>query len=95
MFKFNATTVHHIQAVDIQKEELYAEPSYFFQPAKPCLGAVLLEEGRKAEAEEMFLEDLRELPENAWSLAGLQEVKGKAVAKSGARVSSSCPAFLS
>jgi hypothetical protein len=81
---------------------LYAEPSYFFQPAKPCLGAVLLQLGRPAEAEAVFQEDLREVPGNAWSLAGLEQLqkqRGNNPAISGTaavkyKVSSSCPAFL-
>jgi hypothetical protein len=35
------------------------------------LGAVLLEGGRPAEAERVYLEDLARFPENGWSLLGL------------------------
>jgi tetratricopeptide (TPR) repeat protein len=35
------------------------------------LGAVLLRAGRYAEAEAVYREDLRQYPENGWSLYGL------------------------
>ena len=92
-------TLFVLQAVDVQKEELYAEPSYFYQPAKPCLGAVLQQQGRVAEAEAVFREDLKELPGNAWSMEGLkQAVKGTPsqglAGLPGDKAATSCPAFL-
>ena len=35
------------------------------------LGAVLLEGGRAADAEKVYLDDLKENPENGWALIGL------------------------
>ena len=56
----------------IEGEELYAEPSYFYQPAKQCLGAVLMQQGRAPEAEVVYREDLGKFPDNVWSLVGLE-----------------------
>ena len=41
---------------------------YFFD-----LGGILLEAGKCAEAEKIFKEDLKEIPENGWALYGLYE----------------------
>jgi cytochrome c-type biogenesis protein CcmH/NrfG len=42
-------------------------------PIRHSLGANLMKAGRFAEAEEVYREDLRRLPENGWSLYGLAE----------------------
>lgn len=52
---------------------VYGEPPEWSVPVRHELGAVLLAAGRHAEAEEVFLEDLRRFPENGWSLGGLAE----------------------
>lgn len=41
-------------------------------PSRHALGALLNEQGRHTEAEEVFREDLRLWPNNAWSLFGLK-----------------------
>ena len=51
----------------------YTEPPAWYQPVRHRLGALLLREGRVADAEVVYREDLRRNPENGWSLFGLAE----------------------
>ena len=50
----------------------YDEPPSWIQPTRHPYGAALLQAGRYAEAEAVFREDLRRLPENGWGLFGLE-----------------------
>jgi tetratricopeptide (TPR) repeat protein len=58
-------------AAGIQDELAYIEPPAWFYPVRHNLGAVLLEAGRAVEAEAVYREDLRQYPNNGWSLLGL------------------------
>jgi tetratricopeptide (TPR) repeat protein len=49
----------------------YDEPPDWIQPIRHALGATLMQEGRYAEAEQVYREDLTKLPDNGWSLFGL------------------------
>ena len=49
----------------------YDEPPDWIQPIRHALGATLMQERRYAEAEQVYREDLRKLPDNGWSLYGL------------------------
>jgi tetratricopeptide (TPR) repeat protein len=51
----------------------YDEPWGWMMPVRHSLGALLLEQGRMAEAEEVYMTDLRLHPENGWALKGLSE----------------------
>jgi tetratricopeptide (TPR) repeat protein len=51
----------------------YDEPWGWMQPARHSLGALLLEQGRAAEAKTVYLDDLRRHPKNVWALHGLAE----------------------
>lgn len=51
----------------------YDEPWGWLQPARHALGALLLEQGRLAEAEQVYRSDLERHPDNGWSLHGLAE----------------------
>lgn len=51
----------------------YDEPWGWMQPARHALGALLLEQGRVAEAEAVYRADLKRHPHNVWSLHGLAE----------------------
>jgi tetratricopeptide (TPR) repeat protein len=59
------------RAVLLQEALNYNEPPDWYYPTRQSLGAVLLEAGRAAEAESVYWQDLREKPENGWSLFGL------------------------
>ena len=83
----------------------YDEPPAWMIPIRHSLGANLMKAGRFDEAEQIYREDLRRLPENGWSLFGLAEalraqnkpeadaVKArfaKAWAKADIKINSSC-----
>ena len=61
------------EAINIQDNLAYTEPPPWYMPMRQTLGAVLLEAGRFDHAETAFREDLRDWPENGWSLFGLLE----------------------
>ena len=51
---------------------VYDEPPGWMQPVRHALGALLMADGRAAEAEQVYREDLVKNPENGWSLLGLE-----------------------
>ncbi|MEO8440351.1 MAG: hypothetical protein ABI540_09030 [Spartobacteria bacterium] len=51
----------------------YDEPPGWLIPIRHSLGAILMQSGRYAEAEQVYREDLKKLPANGWSLYGLAE----------------------
>jgi len=59
----------------VQKDDAlkYDEPWGWMQPARHALGALLLEQGKVAEAEQVYRDDLARHPANGWSLHGLAE----------------------
>jgi tetratricopeptide (TPR) repeat protein len=61
------------QAVKLEDALKYDEPPGWLIPVRHSLGAVLLNNGRFAEAEKVYREDLARLPNNGWSLYGLSE----------------------
>jgi tetratricopeptide (TPR) repeat protein len=62
---------HFRQAADIEDGLLYMEPPHWYYPVRHSLGAALLAQGRAADAERVYREDLARFPDNAWSLHGL------------------------
>jgi predicted Zn-dependent protease len=60
-------------AVQLEDGLNYTEPKDWYIPSRQVLGAVLLEAGKAAEAEHAFREDLRDHPQNGWSLLGLEQ----------------------
>ncbi len=60
-------------ALKMEDDLKYDEPPAWMIPIRHSLGANLMKAGRFAEAEEVYREDLRRLPENGWSLYGLAE----------------------
>ncbi len=82
---------HLRRAVELDDALPYDEPWGWMQPARHALGALLLEQGRVAEAESVYREDLglggslsraTVHPDNVWSLKGLHdclEARGEAV----------------
>ena len=51
----------------------YDEPPGWLIPVRHSLGATLMRNGRYAEAEQVYREDLARIPDNGWSLYGLTE----------------------
>ena len=62
---------HLQQAVTIQDSLSYDEPPDWYYPVRETLGMELLADGKNAEAEQAFRDDLKRYPENGWSLNGL------------------------
>lgn len=54
-------------------DDLKGDPPYWYSPVRQSLGAVLLEAGRLADAEQVYREDLKKYPDNGWSLFGLAQ----------------------
>jgi tetratricopeptide (TPR) repeat protein len=61
------------QAVQVEDTLPYDEPPAWHAPVRQTLGAMLLEAGRAAEAEQAYRDELRRNPENGWSLFGLEQ----------------------
>ena len=61
------------EAVAIEDGIPYDEPPGWHAPVRHSLGAVLLQAGRAAEAEQVYREDLRRNPDNGWALFGLAQ----------------------
>jgi tetratricopeptide (TPR) repeat protein len=59
------------RAIAFEDQLRYDEPPAWIHPVRHALGAALLNEGRAEEAEQVYRDDLRRLPENGWSLFGL------------------------
>ncbi|MGH7234814.1 MAG: tetratricopeptide repeat protein [Nitrospiraceae bacterium] len=59
------------QAMRLEDALRYYEPPLWHSPVRHSLGAVLLEAGRAAEAEQVYRKDLQQHPENGWALFGL------------------------
>jgi len=59
------------KAIAVEKEEGYTEPPRVYVPARQYLGQLLLNQGKNVQAAAVFIEDLKEYPENVWSLSGL------------------------
>jgi len=58
-------------AVERDTNLVYDEPWGWMMPSRHVLGALLLEQGRAAEAEIIYQEDLKQYKNNMWSLLGL------------------------
>ena len=61
------------EAVAMDDDLRYDEPWGWMQPVRHALGALLLEQGRVAEAEAVYRADLVRHPGNGWALLGLEE----------------------
>jgi tetratricopeptide (TPR) repeat protein len=59
------------EAVRREDKLRYSEPPDWLHPVRHALGATLLTHGRAAEAEQVYRDDLKRLPNNGWSLYGL------------------------
>jgi tetratricopeptide (TPR) repeat protein len=59
------------KAITIEDDLNYNEPPDWFFSVRHHLGKVLLDAGKYAEAEKIYLQDLQTYHENGWALAGL------------------------
>ena len=59
-------------AVAIQDALNYEEPPAWYFPVRETLGMELLAAGKTTDAEQVFRDDLKQYPENGWSLRGLE-----------------------
>ena len=64
---------HLREAVSAERTLSYMEPPYWYYAAKLSLGGALLKTGQAAEAEKVFRETLKDLPQNGWPLFGLEQ----------------------
>lgn len=64
--------------VQLEDQLNYDEPPDWMQPVRHALGALLMAEGRNAEAKAVYLEDLKKYPENGWALLGLSQAMAAA-----------------
>jgi tetratricopeptide (TPR) repeat protein len=69
--KLDAGIAELREAIKLEDALNYDEPPGWLIPVRHSLGATLMQNGRYAEAEEVYREDLARLPENGWSLYGL------------------------
>ncbi|MEO6819075.1 MAG: hypothetical protein ABI266_07010, partial [Ginsengibacter sp.] len=61
------------EGVAFEDDMIYNEPKDWVLPAREYLGAVLLQSGNASKASAVFEEDLKENPNNHWSLYGLYQ----------------------
>jgi tetratricopeptide (TPR) repeat protein len=77
-------------AVAEQDTHWFTEPPPWYFPVRHALGAVLLQAGRGAAAEQVYREDLRRNPGNGWALFGLtQSLRAQGKAAEAARAEES------
>ena len=68
-----AAVNYFTEAVKAETALIYNEPRDWLLPAREYLGAALLKQGSLAKAVEVFKDDLKENPNNHWSLKGLYQ----------------------
>ena len=61
------------RAVELDERLNYDEPWGWMEPTRHALGALLTEQGRYAEAIDVYEANLRRYPNNGWALHGLAE----------------------
>jgi tetratricopeptide (TPR) repeat protein len=69
--KLDAGIAELREAIKLEDALHYDEPPGWMIPVRHSLGAALMQNGRYAEAEQVYREDLKRLPGNGWSLYGL------------------------
>ncbi|HEY9835076.1 MAG TPA: tetratricopeptide repeat protein [Stenomitos sp.] len=65
--------IAHLKTAIQLDNNLKGDPPLWYSPVRQTLGAILLEVGRNAEAEQIYREDLTIYPNNGWSLYGLAQ----------------------
>ncbi|WP_447968538.1 tetratricopeptide repeat protein [Nitrospira sp. M1] len=67
----DVAVTHLEKAVNLEDTLNYTEPKDWYLPPRQVLGAVLLQAGKAAEAEQVYRTDLTYHPQSGWSLFGL------------------------
>jgi tetratricopeptide (TPR) repeat protein len=57
----------------VEDAMIYDEPPGWMQPVRHAWGALLMSDGRFADAEQVYLDDLEQNPGNGWSYLGLEQ----------------------
>lgn len=70
---FEPAFAHLRTAIERDDAMNYDEPWGWMQPARHAMGALLMEQGHFAKAEQVYRNDLKRHPKNPWSLNGLAE----------------------
>jgi tetratricopeptide (TPR) repeat protein len=83
--KFDSGLDELRSALALEDALKYDEPPSWMIPLRHSIGANLMAAGRFGEAEQVYRDDLKRLPENGWSLFGLSEALD-AQQKSGAEL---------
>ena len=71
--KLDAGVAELREAIKLEDALHYDEPPGWLIPIRHSLGATLMRAGRYADAEKIYREDLKRLPDNGWSLLGLAD----------------------
>ena len=74
------------EGVVYEDKMIYNEPKDWLLPAREYLGTVLLQSGNASKAADIFEEDLKENPDNHWSLYGLYQTLQKQKKAAAAKV---------
>jgi tetratricopeptide (TPR) repeat protein len=69
--KLDAGIAELREAIKLEDALHYDEPPGWLIPVRHSLGAILMNNQRYAEAEQVYRDDLAKLPGNGWSLYGL------------------------
>ena len=73
MGDYGAAVVSFREAVEVEGGLNYNEPPDWFFSVRHLLGNALIQDGKYAEAELVFLQDLKYLKNNGWALKGLEK----------------------
>lgn len=60
------------EGIEYEDALVYDEPPAWMLPVRHALGALMMADGRYAEAEQLYREDLKKNRENGWALTGLR-----------------------
>ncbi len=72
---YEAAAMQLKAAIEVEDGTPYQEPAYWYYPVRQTLGAVLLQAGKTAEAEDLFGQALAEQPHSGMALWGLMQAE--------------------